>query len=78
MNQDVICGDIPMIRKAHWLNELKSKNVKLCDLNNNFDSDNESIDMLIGADIAGKLFTGNKFDLSNGLTVLESNGYCNM
>lgn len=54
------------------VNELKSKNVKLCDLNNNFDSYNESIDMLIGADIAGKLFTGNKFHLSNGLTVLES------
>ncbi|XP_043472736.1 uncharacterized protein LOC122505291 [Leptopilina heterotoma] len=35
----------------------------------NFDN---SIDVLIGADVAGKLMTGNKFELSNGLVAFET------
>lgn len=47
---------------------MTEKNIVLSDTGN-FDSE---IDVLIGADVAGKLLTGKKVDLANGLTAFET------
>ncbi|XP_043476290.1 uncharacterized protein LOC122507569 [Leptopilina heterotoma] len=49
--------------------------IRMRNLENSFsyiDSDSQRIDVLIGADIAGKLLTGKKFVLKNGLTAFET------
>ncbi|XP_043466423.1 uncharacterized protein LOC122501193 [Leptopilina heterotoma] len=73
MNQDVICNNIPCVKQANWMFELEKRNIQLCDYNPNSQKGEDSIDMLIGADVIGKLMTGNKFDCSNGLTAFETN-----
>ncbi|XP_058805274.1 uncharacterized protein LOC131672213 [Phymastichus coffea] len=73
MDEKVICSDIPRISRANWIDELKTNNIFLSDLETNSTYSNDLIDVLIGADVAGKLFTGNKYDLRNGLTAFESN-----
>ena len=72
LDQDIICADVPSIKRAEWLEELRDENVWLCDLDSSCGSMNDSIDLLIGADIFGKLLTGRKHDLSNGLTIVET------
>ncbi|XP_043263442.1 uncharacterized protein LOC122403775 [Colletes gigas] len=72
MDQRVICEDIARIEKADWFKELERKNISLSDLCSTEESGDDSIALLIGADIFGKLLTGNKFDLANGLTALET------
>lgn len=78
MNEDIIiCNDIPKIAKAPWIEELKRKefksnNISLTDLESNKDDSNKIIDLLIGADVADKLFTGKKYDLSNQLSAFET------
>ena len=72
MNKDVICADIPSVKSGTWLEELHSKNITLCDLKTSVAERSEAIDLLIGADIAGKLLTGRKYDLSSGLTASET------
>lgn len=68
-DQKVICGEIPSIKRSMWVNELEGKNIFLSDL----ESDkNTEISLLIGSDIAGKLMTGEKFDLRNGLTAFNT------
>lgn len=47
---------------------MRANGINLTDLGNK----NRPIDILIGADIAGKLMTGRKYDLRNGLTALET------
>lgn len=69
MGQDVICGSIMSVSKDSLLDELKVKNIQLSDI----EGKSTMIDILIGADIAGKLLTGNKLELSNGLTAFETN-----
>lgn len=71
MNEDTICTDIPTIKSGPWVKELGKANVSLTDLETTNVSD-KSIDVLIGADVAGKLFTGVKLDLSNDLTAFET------
>ena len=63
MNKDVICADIPSVKSRTWLEELHGKNITLCDLKTSVAERSEAIDLLIGADIAGKLLTGRKCDL---------------
>ena len=67
-NQDVICGDVSCIKSAPWLDSLKEKNIVLTDVASN----GKNIDILIGADVAEKLFIGARHALTNGLTAIET------
>ena len=51
-----------MIRFS-WVDELSKQNIFLSDAGNQQDL----IAVMIGADVAGKLITGKKYNLSNGL-----------
>ena len=68
LEQKDICGKIPSIEIRSWAGELKSNGIFLTDVGESC----EPIDLLIGADIAGKLYTGRKHDLANGLTAIET------
>ncbi|XP_024878860.1 uncharacterized protein LOC112459126, partial [Temnothorax curvispinosus] len=68
MDQETICSTIQSIRKDKWVDELRDQNIHLTDIGEN----SSSIDVLIGADVAGKLITGRKYDLKNGLIVFET------
>lgn len=69
IDKKIICGTIPALEKGAWVKELEKEKIFLSELKSNSD---EEISVLIGADIAGKLMTGKKFDLSNGLTAFET------
>ena len=68
MNQDTICNGIFSVRSADWIGELNSKGIFLSDVGEK----DEPIDLLIGADVAGKLCTGRKHNLQNGLTAIQT------
>ena len=72
MSKDVICADIPSVKRTEWVEELKDKHISLGDLDSSDEHFDDSIDVLIGADIAGKIMMGQKHDLSNGLTVIQT------
>ena len=69
MRQSVICGDIPSVRKDNLVDSLCKNNIVLTDLEG---TNNVVIDILIGADITGKLIMGEKLRLDNGLSLLET------
>ena len=58
MSQKTICDTVPVIKSASWMSE--------------FGGVSENIDVLIGVDVAEKLFTGKKLDLENGLSAFET------
>lgn len=63
-----ICTGIQKISMGDWIEEAKQKGIYFSDfdyLNNNFE-ENDQIQLLIGADIYGKLLTGNLENLSGG------------
>ncbi|GBN68725.1 hypothetical protein AVEN_67969-1 [Araneus ventricosus] len=62
VDQDIICNDVP------WIDELKSMNIQMFDIEDNLGP----IDVLIGADVAGRLFTRKRRVLSSGLVAMES------
>lgn len=66
--QDVICHNVPKANYRPWADVLKKKNVQLCDNGEG----NEPITVLLGADVAGKLFTGKVLQLDNGATAIET------
>lgn len=68
LDQDMICGKISKIPKGDWYGELKRMNIKLTDY---CDSD-APIELLIGADVAGKLSTGLRVQLKCGLVAFET------
>ena len=51
---------------------MHSKIITLCDLKTSAAERSEAIDLLIGADIAGKLLSRSKYDFSSGLTASET------
>ncbi|GBM58672.1 hypothetical protein AVEN_251935-1 [Araneus ventricosus] len=63
----MICGFIPRIENKEVLNELKRKKINFTD---SFRNETE-INLLIGADVLGKLLTGNTVELESGLTAVE-------
>ena len=69
MDQEKICSEIPIVKKAPWFSELKDENISLTDV---VSGESDSINLLIGADVAAKLMTGRKRELSNGLTAVET------
>ncbi|XP_051161418.1 uncharacterized protein LOC127281645 [Leptopilina boulardi] len=72
MDQQTICENIPSVKKTGFIEELERNNILLSDLTLEHGNLDNSIDVLIGADVAGKLMTGNKFEMSNGLAAFET------
>lgn len=68
MSQKTICDTVPKIKYDTWFEELRGNNINLSDIN----GESENIDVLIGADVAGKLLTGKKYSLKCGLTAFET------
>ncbi|XP_035205512.1 uncharacterized protein LOC118180543 [Stegodyphus dumicola] len=66
LSQDIICGSIPPVANGEWIRELKENNISVCD------DSNGPIEILIGADIAGKLMTGGFKLLTSGLAAIET------
>ncbi|KAK2578820.1 hypothetical protein KPH14_011854 [Odynerus spinipes] len=67
-DQKIICEDIPPVKNGMWSEEVERLNVEITDM----DSVGSSISVMIGADIAGKLFTGRRHILKCGLVSLET------
>ncbi|GLV40247.1 hypothetical protein CBL_07157 [Carabus blaptoides fortunei] len=57
----------PLYIMDHGLESLIKMGIKLADT-----SDSKSVELLIGADVAGKLFTGNRQILKSGLVAFET------
>ncbi|GBN38796.1 hypothetical protein AVEN_75281-1 [Araneus ventricosus] len=68
VDKDIICNDVPSVSYGPWIDELKSMNIQMFDIEANLGP----IDVLIGADVAGRLFTGKRRVLSSGLLAMES------
>ncbi|GBM03849.1 hypothetical protein AVEN_189469-1 [Araneus ventricosus] len=66
LSEKTICGFIPRIENKQILNELKRKKI---DFTDSFRNETE-INLLIGADVLGKLLTGNTVELESGLTAV--------
>ncbi|GFS80201.1 DUF1758 domain-containing protein [Trichonephila clavipes] len=63
-----ICGLVPKINNQNILKELRGKNIDLTDSS----CEGAEIDLLIGADVMGRLLTGNVVTLHSGLTAVET------
>ncbi|OXU30158.1 hypothetical protein TSAR_012713 [Trichomalopsis sarcophagae] len=68
LDQKIICVDVPSVTKGSWLQELEPLSIKLTDVC----SKEKMVALLIGADIAGQLFTGKMHVLKSGLTAIET------
>ncbi|XP_035221178.1 uncharacterized protein LOC118194095 [Stegodyphus dumicola] len=76
-DQANICSDIPQLNIKPYLNELKTHNIFLNDVEGRhkkllFEHSPSEIHILIGADIAGKLLTGKIKKLECGLVCIET------
>ncbi|KAG5869803.1 hypothetical protein JTB14_037538 [Gonioctena quinquepunctata] len=67
LDQPKICNEIPSIFYGAWMEELKTLHI---DLHDTLGSD--PIEILIGADVAGKLYTGRRHILTCGLVAVET------
>ncbi|KAJ8914983.1 hypothetical protein NQ315_002507 [Exocentrus adspersus] len=67
LDQSVICKQIPHVMDGPWLEELKAMNIALTDV-----VDSGPIEILFGADVIGKLYTGRKHVLNCGLFAIET------
>ncbi|GFU93829.1 transposon Tf2-6 polyprotein [Trichonephila clavipes] len=68
LDQPIMCGKIPRINKGIWEKELKGKNITLTDSGRGC----PDIELLIGADFCGQLFSGNIWTLECGLVTYET------
>jgi Arginine methyltransferase-interacting protein, contains RING Zn-finger len=66
--QSKICSTIPSIPSGPWIDELKQHNIELTDLQH----PSTTVDILVGADIAGKFYTGKRVELPSGLVAMET------
>ncbi|GFX67889.1 DUF1758 domain-containing protein [Trichonephila clavipes] len=67
LSERKICGLVPKINDQNILKERRGKNIHLTD-----SCEGVEIDLLIGADVMGRLLTGNVVTLHSGLTTVES------
>ncbi|XP_060525268.1 uncharacterized protein LOC132701403 [Cylas formicarius] len=67
LDQDIICTAVSPVFKGTWSREIKHRGIKLSDT-----SDESPIEVLIGADVAGRLYTGRRFILTCGLVAMET------
>ncbi|GIY59784.1 DUF1758 domain-containing protein [Caerostris darwini] len=68
LDHDVICNDISSVKNDSWIQELRTKKIFLTDIQENAGP----IEVLLGADVAGKLITGRREELETGLVALET------
>ncbi|GFW50051.1 DUF1758 domain-containing protein [Trichonephila clavipes] len=68
LSERKICGLVPKINDQNILKELRGKKIHLT----NSSCEGAEIDLLIGADVMGRLLTGNVLTLHSGLTAVES------
>ncbi|CAG7822716.1 unnamed protein product, partial [Allacma fusca] len=68
LDQPTICSPISKVPRGPWLGELKKRRIWISDVG----ADVCRIDMLIGADFAGKLLTGQVRHLKSGLVAVET------
>ncbi|GFQ65187.1 uncharacterized protein TNCT_513871 [Trichonephila clavata] len=66
LDQDIICNNIASVRYGPWMRELKRKKIFVTDFQNN----SGPIEILLGADVVGKLFTGKREELMSGLVAM--------
>ena len=68
MGQETICESLHSVKSDNCLSELQLRGIVLSDNGEN----RSAIDLLIGADISGKLLTGRKQDLKSGMIAFET------
>ena len=68
LDQSVICGKIQPIGSGPWIEELRKRNTKLTDGGQTV----EPIEVLLGADVAGRLMTRRLDLLPGGLLTIET------
>jgi len=68
MDQPIICGEIFRVPNCDWLQELGKVGISLTDVGN----EKRDVNFLIGADIAGELFTGKMYPTSFGPVAMET------
>jgi hypothetical protein len=56
LDQSVICGDILPVGNGHWIAELWKENIKLA----NIDQIVESIEVILTANVAGRMLIGRR------------------
>lgn len=67
LDQPKICGKITPIPAGPWIEELAAENISLCDYGSSSD-----IEILLGSDVVGGLYTGNIVKLNSGLVAMET------
>ncbi|XP_050298613.1 uncharacterized protein LOC126737669 isoform X1 [Anthonomus grandis grandis] len=67
LDQPVICSGVDSVFNGPWMEELRTLNIKISDSHNS-----GPIELLIGSDIAGKLYTGKRHILRCGLVAVET------
>ncbi|GBM14635.1 hypothetical protein AVEN_84131-1, partial [Araneus ventricosus] len=72
LGQNRICSEIKQIPSGPSLKEFKMHGIKLTDLENSTLKVDKEIKLLIGADVAGKLFTGKIIPLKSNLTAVHT------
>ncbi|CAL8130362.1 unnamed protein product [Orchesella dallaii] len=63
-----ISGKINMVPRGPWLRELEEKGIRISDVG----EESTEIEVLIGADVAAKLLTGNMYQLQCGPVAIET------
>lgn len=66
LSQNVICTDVLPVFYGPWMDDLRQKDIPLSDFNTP-----GPIEVLIGSDVAGKLYTGRTLKLTTGLVAVE-------
>ncbi|KAJ8978462.1 hypothetical protein NQ317_002916 [Molorchus minor] len=67
LDQPMICNPVPYIQEGPWTDELKALGIAPTDV-----IGDGPIEMLFGADVIGKLYTGRKQELTCGLFAVET------
>ena len=68
LDQEKICGRIAQVPRGQWLEELRSQGIQLTDVGDGA----PEIEVLIGADVMGRLLTTNVYQFNEGLTAVET------
>ncbi|UYV65019.1 hypothetical protein LAZ67_3002845 [Cordylochernes scorpioides] len=66
LSQDVICDSVPRVHQGKWMQDPSAHDIELTDLHRG------PLEILIGADIAGKLLTGEHRRLPSGLVAVQT------